>query len=80
MNARGEFTLAVAALARAAPREWSGFLEELRNHAAIRANECVQARELVHVAQGRAQEVTSLVALFQDAVKSADRITAKRAG
>lgn len=64
-----------AALARAAPVQWREFLAELAVFANAKKDECIQAPiEVLQITQGRAQQVASLVTLFNNAVKDADRI------
>lgn len=68
-------TLKAAALARAAPHQWREFLAELTVYANTKKDECIQAPvEVLQVTQGRAQQIASLVTLFNNAVKDADRI------
>jgi hypothetical protein len=68
-------TLKAAALAKTAPTQWREFLAELELYGAAKSRECVMAPpEVLQVTQGRAQQVASLVALFTDAVKDAERI------
>lgn len=71
--------LAAAALARAAPYQWGEFLKALKEVSDAKARDCVQSPpEVVHVAQGRAQQAASLLAQLTDAVKDADRISERK--
>lgn len=71
---------AAATLARSSPREWESFLAELSKYADNVKDQCVQAPlEALHGMQGQARQCAALVALFEDAVKTADRIVTKRA-
>lgn len=70
-----ELALKVAALRRAAPREWEEMLAEMRRYANARMADCVSSPlGMLQVAQGRAQNARDMVRLFEDAVKTADRI------
>lgn len=70
-----QLTMAAAALARAAHPEWENFLLAFRLYAEGRRDELVKSpAELIHRTQGTAQACSALQALFEDAVKSADRI------
>jgi len=71
--------LKLAAVRRAAPQEWEEMLGELRRYADARMAQCVAAPlDMLQVAQGRAQNAREMVNLFENAVKSADRITERR--
>jgi len=72
-------TLTAAALAKTAPTQWREFLAELEAYSAIKAKECIQAPvEVLQVTQGRAQQVASLLTLFTNAVKDAERAGARK--
>ena len=67
--------LKAAALARSAPVQWREFLAELAVYVDVKKNECIQAPpEMLQVTQGRAQQLASLLTLFNNAVKDADRV------
>jgi hypothetical protein len=69
-----------ASLSRFAPREWAEFLSAMQNYGDALARVCVQSQpEHLQISQGRAQQCASLVALFGDAGKTADRIASKEA-
>lgn len=71
-----ELTLRAAALARAAPVSWGEFLAAFAAYADRRKTECIQAPiEELQRTQGRAQQAASLVTLFGEAVKNADRLS-----
>ena len=68
-----------AGLSQRAPNEWKNFLEVFGRYAADQKDKCVAASpEAVHVAQGGARQCSALLALFEDAVKSAGRIADRR--
>ena len=76
---KDNLTVKAASLARSSPNEWREFLAELAVYCQNRVTECVQSPiEMVHVAQGRAQQCTSLLALLNDAVKNADRLADRK--
>lgn len=72
-------TLTAAALAKTAPTQWREFLAELEVYAAAKSKECIQAPvEVLQVTQGRAQQVASLLTLFTNAIKDAERVGARK--
>lgn len=76
-----ELILKAASVATRAPMEWAGFVQALKEFADVKARECVSSPpEQLQITQGRAQQCASLVALFGDAVKSADRIVQHAGG
>jgi hypothetical protein len=69
-----------AALMRAAPVEWATFKEALKRYADEQRDNLVRASlDELQRSQGRAQQCSQLVALFEDAGIAADRIS-ERAG
>ena len=69
-----KFILAVAALKRAAPREWAAFMEQYNVYVRWLADRCVAADEGVGIAQGCARQGAWLKGVFDKADKRADRI------
>lgn len=69
-----KLVLVVAALQRAAPREWAAFKEEFDTHVRRQADICVAVDKDVGIAQGNARQAVYLKAVFDDAGKRADRI------
>lgn len=70
------FILRAADLSHAAPREWAGFIQELRGFADLQKQQCVQAPlAMLQVAQGRAQTAVQLLELLENAAKTAAAIT-----
>lgn len=75
-----ELIMKSAVLSRVAPREWADFMTALQKYGDELARQCVQAQpEHLQISQGRAQQCASLVTLFGDAGKTADRIATKEA-
>ena len=75
-----DLTEPAARLALAAPRQWDEFRAAFKKFADARRDLLVQASpdEVLKV-QGRAQQCTLLVALFDDAVNAANRVKAPAA-
>ena len=75
-----DLILMAATLSRAAPKEWKDFLGAVEKYGDVQTRRVVQASagDLARL-QGWAQQCASLIALFGDAGKSADRIATKRA-
>ena len=70
-----EFILAAAQLSRAAPDQWGAFMVAFVDYVDVRRNECVQAPiAALPTAQGRAQALVQLEALFNDCRKTAESI------
>ena len=79
MNDKASVTLAAAALSRAAPREWSEFLEAVKLRSDERRRELVSSSPpTVLVAQGRAQDAGEFYDLLRGCREQADRISAVR--
>lgn len=73
-----QFIIKAAALSRAAPNEWRGFVEEFKRYVDRRRDECVRApADMVFVAQGRAQQCDVLFGQLDTCRSVADRIAEK---
>jgi hypothetical protein len=79
VNVDRELILKVAGLARSSPQSWSEFLTAFRNYTDQTRDQCISSplEELVRN-QGRAQQCTALLTLFDEALKRADQMTEKR--
>lgn len=76
-----ELIIKAAALARSAPQAWSEFILAMNKFATAGAMLCVASPpDQLQRMQGRAQQCAEITTLFEDAVKSADRITNLTAG
>lgn len=76
-----ELIVKAAGLARAAPQAWSEFILAMNKFATAGAMLCVASPpEQLQRMQGRAQQCAEITTLFEDAVKSADRVTTATAG
>lgn len=75
-----DLTVPAARLALAAPREWKEFLAAFQKFAEARRDQLVQASlDELQRTQGRAQQCNLLVALLNDAIEAANRVTAPAA-
>lgn len=79
-TASDELSVAAAQLARAAPQQWDNFKAVHRRFADRYRDQLVKAdlNEL-QKSQGRAQQCALYVALFDDAVNAADRLSERAA-
>lgn len=81
MTPEQDLILKTASLSRATSGVvWEAFLKAFKEYGDVQMRLCVEAAP-EHLArlQGRAQQCASLLALFGDAGKTADRIASKRA-
>ncbi len=70
-----KLVIAAAALARGNSASWQQFVIALKEYARGKAHSCVMSSaDEVQLSQGKAQQCAQLTSLFEDAVKTADRI------
>lgn len=70
-----ELQLAIAQLARSAPRNWNEFLAAYRVHSHEILKQVISSPpEALHVAQGRAKHSDELLRLFDTALATAEQI------
>jgi len=74
-----DLILKAAAVASAAPKEWSDFLAAFSLYTDNRRDQCVSSpADAIFANQGRAQQCVSLLRLFQECRQTADQIQEKR--
>lgn len=80
MKEMEELILKTADMSRAAPQEWRGFVAAAGRYAALLKEQCVQSPlEMLQRNQGRAQQASEFVTLFNEAVSKADRLITQAA-
>lgn len=77
-RALDELSMAAARLARGSPQSWDEFKAKFRKLSDERSAQCVAApAQQVFLAQGRAQSMVELLALFEEAIARANELEAK---
>lgn len=79
MSPKDELNAKAAELGRMSGANWSAFIQAFKQYADTQQSLCVNAPAgEVQVMQGRARQCLELLSLFENAVKSVDRLSRRQ--